>query len=99
MIKNKYLQTPAITRVIWKSSPTHPEKIIIMNNDSQQFVLEPMGRDIFERCNGRTPVGKILSYLNEKYQQKSSAGIEKETFDFLCMMQQQKALVIDWDPF
>ena len=99
MIKNKYLQKPQITRVNWKNSPANPEKIIILNHDSQQFELEPMGRDIFERCNGRTPVAQILSHLKKKYHKDNPDRVEEETFGFLRMMQQQKVLVIDWDPF
>jgi len=99
MTKNKYEQIPALVRLTWKRYESNPDSAVVLTHKGRQFLIDPMGLDIIDRCNGRTTTGSILGFLKEKYPHMSPQEVEQEAFNFLTVMQTHEALVMDWDCF
>jgi hypothetical protein len=97
-LKNKYgRKTPCHTGTEWKRLPDG--RLAVMLHDFREIRLKPMGADIFARCNGKTPVSRIIKDLARKYPQASTSEIVDEANRFLDDMESLGALVINWDPF
>jgi len=97
MNNDYYSRKPCRNELVWKKAGDGV--IIVYTNYHQLIGLAPLGREIFESCDGKTPISAITRYLKKKHPGIPGDRIENEIYRFLHFMQSVGALALDSDDF
>jgi hypothetical protein len=98
MNENYYSQKPKRSEFLWKRGGDG--NIMLRMINSQYLIsLGPLGTEIYERCDGKTPVSVIVEFLKNKHNHISPDHIEHDTYQFLHWLQSLGLLLIYWEDF